>query len=197
VAGQRIYVVPAVIVDAAMASGRIGPAGRDHWLTRIAAGGTAGGTAVMSLLRLTPVADRATAARWAREVRAGGQPRRTQDPQETLYASVYPDTAEPGGEPVHPGGAPAIPESEAGHAAFYGWHSHPHSDGQAGEHDHLHEHAGDSSHAAGGTGTTSHVHDASIQLNDPVQAGIAARAHATGARALSDEELMRRLFGGS
>ena len=148
---------------------------------------------------------------------AGGH--RHQDPDEAVYARLYPTAAQtaagltpPGVAPPPPGygdltgdGPPdpatgPDPGDLIGHGAMTAAHDHSHSDYAGGQHSHPHAHQADSSHAPGDL----HRHDAAPAAEGDVAAskGIAARRAARlrtdpadPAATASDEQLYVRLFG--
>lgn len=208
---QQITVDPAEVVAAAERSGRFPPWRRAHWMAEVSAGGTRGGTAIITMMQLMPAPPEVRAA-WVRA--SGGQ-----DGDNAVYAALYPAPQEaaqgrPGPEPdrlaqgdlrlgwlrlnasTGPGapgddGDPADPEG-GDHAVIdheritVKSHDHAHSSYLGGTHRHPHSHLDSASHAPDGV----------LHAHNPVASGIAARVRATAAPSLSDDEVYARLYGG-
>ena len=164
------------LVDGAIATGQIPPSRRDHYHSRILAGGPDGGAAVVTLLQLAPLGDVAASAG-----RAG---------DDVLYDELYP---EPGRAPV-PVAASAGDESlyralypvaaadgdrhgpVDGHGPVVAVHAHEHSDYAGGTHYHEHAHDGDAAHWPGAG------HEHRLAAADP-------------AGEMTLDEVYRRLYG--
>ena len=180
-----VHVDPAEVVDAAAASGRIGPADRDHWLREVRAAGRAGANAIMAMLEL-PDSDAAA---------------------EATYAALYPDSPppRPATEPDWVGmtdtrlawlqhnaaAGPAHHEIVNHEPVTVREHEHAHSDYNGSTHVHRHGHAGDKNHSPF---SAHHAHQP--LASDPVAAGIQAWVSATAAADLTDDQLYERLYGG-
>ena len=219
---HRIPINTDEVVAAAETSGRIGPAGRNYWLRELRAGGRKGADAFMAMLEMPTGGERDEAAYqalypddppprpaaepdrlrqadarlgWLQHNAAGYPPHPGRAPTHVQVidraAGALPPDAEDLAEPAEHGAPDAEDQAEGPeHDPMMTEHSHPHADYAGNLHDHTHAHVNDASHKPQ---PVVHLHQ--LAASNPVTAGIRARAAATAAPGLSDDQIYTRLYG--